>query len=115
MLHIVPTFFWRYIDIFPDRTYLDTRLIDFFHSRSLVNPLGNEEVLVSIFHSVGYSSAVNDVVQAGLNSVVEIIESLALLDTSLNVVTIVLAEGVLSTIVWEVGVDWCRFSNITFR
>ena len=49
-----------------------------------------------------------------MNSVVDIIEGYALLVASLNVVTKLLAEGTLSMVVWEVGVDWCRFSNIPF-
>ena len=99
VLHILPTLFWRCINIFLDRTYLDAGLICFLHSRSLVDPWGNEKVFVSIFPSIGHSSAINDVVQARLNLVVEIIEGFALLGTSLNVVTKLFAEGALKTIV----------------
>ena len=105
VLYILPTLFWRCIDIFSDRTYLDARLIDFHHFQSLVDLLGNEKVFISIFLSIVHSSAVNNVIQAGLNSVVDIIESFALLGVGLNVTTKLLVEGVLSTIVWEVKVD----------
>ena len=114
VLHILPTLFWRCIDIFPNRTYLNARLIGFLHSQSLVDPLGNEEVFVSIFPSIGHLSAINNVIQARLNLVVEIIEGFALLDAGLDIVSKLLAEGALSTVAWEVGVDWCRFSNISF-
>ena len=87
-------------------------MIGFLHSGSLVNPLGNEEVFVCVLPSIWHLSAVNDVIQTRLNSVVEIIESFTLLDAGLNVMTKPLAEGTLSTIVWKVGVDWCRFSNM---
>ena len=86
----------------------------FLHFRSLLDPLGNEEVFVSVFPSVGHPFAVNDVIQAGLNLVVEIIESFVLLGAGLDILSKLLAEGVLSTIVWEVGLDWCRISNIPF-
>ena len=112
VLHILSTLFWYCIDIFPNRTYLDARLIGFLHSRSLVDPLGNEEVFVSVLLSIWHSSAINDVIQARLNSFVEIIESFALLGAGLNVVTKLLAEGALSTMMLEVGIDWCWFSNI---
>ena len=91
--------------MFLDRTCFDARLIGFLHSLSLVDPLGNEEVFISIFPSIGHSSTVNDVIQAGWNSVVEIIGSFVLLGASLNVMTKLLAEGALATIVWEIGVD----------
>ena len=37
-----------------------------------------------------------------------------LLDASLDIVYKLLAEGALSRIVCQVGVDWCRFSDIPF-
>ena len=100
VLHILPTLFWPCIYIFPDWAYLDARLVCFLHSRSLVYPLSNEEVFISVFLSIGHSSAVNNIIQPGLNSVVEIIESFALLGAGLNVVTKFLAEGALSMIAW---------------
>ena len=115
MVHILPTLFWRYIDIFPNRTYLDARLIGFVHSQFLVDPLGNKGIFSSVFPSIGHWSAVNKVVQAWLNLDIELVEGFALLNTCLNVVTKLLAAGALSTVVWEIGVDWCRFSNISFR
>ena len=105
VLHILPTLFWRCIHIFPDRTYLNACLIAFLHSWSLIDPLCNEKVFISIFPSIRHSSAVTDVIQAGFNLVVEIIESFALRGASLNVVTKLLAEGALSMVLWEVGVD----------
>ena len=114
VLHILPTLFWRCIDIFPDWTYLDAYLVCFLHSPSLVDPLGKEEVIVCVFQSVGHSSAVNDVLQAQLNSMVEIFASFTLLSAGMDVVYKFLAEGALSPIVREVGVAWCKFSNIPF-
>ena len=99
VLHILPTLVWRCRDIFPDRTYLDAHLIVFLHSQSLVDPLRNEEVFVSVFLSIGHSSAINDVIQARLNPVVEIIEGFALLGVSLNIVGKLLAEGALLMVV----------------
>ena len=110
--HILPTLFMHYIDIFPDRTFLDAQLIGFLYSRSLVDPLCNEEVFVSVFPSIGHSSTINNVIQAMLKLVVEIIEGLAFLGAGLNVATRFLTEGALSTVVWKVGVDGCRFSDI---
>ena len=95
VLHILPTLFWRCIDIFPDRTYLVASLICFLHSRSLVDPLGNEKVFNFIFPSIGHTSAVEDVIQAGSNWVVEIIKSFALLGAGLNFMTTLLTEGAL--------------------
>ena len=112
VVQILPTLFWLCTDISPDRTYLDAPLRGFLHSQSLVDPLDKEKVFVSVFPSIVHSFGVNDVIQAGLNSVVDIIEGYALLVASLNVVTKLLAEGTLSMVVWEVDVDWCRFSNI---
>ena len=77
--------------------------------------MGNEEIFVPVFTSVGNLSAVDDVIQGLLNSVVELIETFVLLGTGLDVLSKLLAASVLSTIVWEVVVDWCRFSNILFR
>ena len=105
VLYILPTLFWRSIDIFPNSTYLDARIIGFLHSRSLGDPLGNEEILVTVFPSVGHSSTVNNIIQAGLNSVAEIIESFSLLGLALDVKSKLLTEGALATVVWEVGVD----------
>ena len=62
-------------------------------------------MFVSVFRSVRHASAVNDVIQARLHLVVEIIESFALLGACLDVMCKLLAEGVLVTVVWEVGVD----------
>ena len=81
----------------------------------MVNPLGNEEVFTSVLSCIGYLSAVNDIIQAQLNTVVEIIEGFQLLDTGLDIVTKPFAEGALAMVVWEFGVDWCRFSNILSR
>ena len=77
--------------------------------------MGTEDVFIFIFPSIGHSSTVNDVIQGGFNWVVEIIEAFILLGACLNVVTKLLAEGVLSTVVWEVGVNLCRLSNIPFH
>ena len=81
----------------------------------MVDPLDKEEVFIFIFPSIGDWSAVNDVIQGGLNLVVEIMEGFALLDACLNVVAKPLAEGAWMTIVMEVGVDWRRFSDLRFR
>ena len=70
--------------------------------------------MVAVFPCIGHSSAVRDIFQAGLNAVVEIIEGFTLLGATMNVVTKLLAEGTLVTVVWEVGLDWCRLSNILF-
>ena len=94
VLHILQTLFWHYIDILPDYTYLDAGLITFPYSCFLVDPLGNEEVFISIFLSVGYMSAMNDVVPAQLNVVSDLIEGLALLAIDLYILTKLLAEGV---------------------
>ena len=115
MLHILPTLFRHYLDIFPNRLYLNACFIDILHSQSLVDLLGKEEIFVSVFPSVGHSSAVNDVIQAWLNYIVEVIEYFAILGTGLDIVSKLLAEGALTTVVWEVGVDQCRFSDIPFR
>ena len=72
--------------MFPDQTYLDARLIGFLHSWSLVDPWGNEEVFISVFPSIGQASAINDVIQASLNPVVEIIEAFTLLVAALDIV-----------------------------
>ena len=114
VLHILPTLFWRCTDMFPNRTYLDARLLGFLDSRSLVDSIGNEEIFVYIFPSIGHPSAVNNVIQAGLNSIIEIIEDFALLGASLNIVIRLLPEGALLTVVWEVGIDWCWFRDIQF-
>ena len=114
VLHILPTLFWRCIDIFPDGTYLDAHLICFLHSQSSVDLLGNEKVFLSLFPSIGQSSAINNVIQARLNPIVEIIKGFALLDASLNIMTKLFTKGALPTIVWQVGVHWCRFGNIPF-
>ena len=80
----------------------------------MVDPSGNEEIFLSIFLSIGHLSALKDIIQPGLNLVVEIIEGFALLCATWNVVTKVLAGGTLAMVVWEVGVDWYRLSNILF-
>ena len=80
----------------------------------MVDPLGNEEVIVSVFPSIWHSSAINDVIQARLDLVVDIIKGFALLGASSNDMNKRLAEGTLLAIVSEVGVDWCRLGNIPF-
>ena len=80
----------------------------------MVDPLGNEEILGSVFPSVGHLSAVNDVMQAWLNLVVVVIEGFVLLGTGLDFVSTLLAESTLTMIAREVGVDWCRLSDILF-
>ena len=114
VLHILSTLFWRCIDIPLDWVYLDHRLIGFFYSGSLVDPLGKREVFIAVFPSIEHSSAVNDVVQAGLNSLLVIIEGFTLLDIGLHVVTKLLTEGALTMVLWESSVDWCRFNSIPF-
>ena len=52
--------------------------------------------------------------QVGLNSVVEIIESFALLGARLDMVSKLLGKSALTTVVREVGVDWCGFGDIPF-
>ena len=98
--------------MFPDSTCVDARLIGFLHSQSSVDPLGNQKVFISIFPSSGDLSTVDDIIQDGLNSVAEIIKSFALLGASLHIMTKHLAEGALATVVWEDGVNWCRFGYI---
>ena len=99
VLYSLPTLFWRCIDIFPDGTDFDACMIGFLQSRSLVDAFGNEEILDSIFPSVGHLSAINNVIQAALNSVVEILKSFALLGAGWDVVCKFLAEGALATVV----------------
>ena len=110
--YILATLFWRYINLIPDWIYLDARIVCLLHTQSSVDLSGNEEVFISIFSWIGHLSAVNDVIQDGLNSVLEIIEGFTLLGTRLNVVTKLLAEGALSTVVQEVGINWHRFSHV---
>ena len=50
-----------------------------------------------------------------MNSVVEIIEGFVLFCAGLCVVSILWVDVVLTTLVWKVGVDWCRSSSIPFR
>ena len=50
--------------------------------------------------------------QAGLNFIVDIIAGFVFVNTGFDVVTNLLADGVLRTILLEVGVDLCRFSGI---
>ena len=114
VLYILPTLFWRYIDILADCAYHNAHLISFLHFCYLINLLRNKEVLISINSSIRHLFAINDVVQAMLNLFVEIIEGFILLGAGLNIMTKLLTEGALATVVWEVGVNWCRFSNIPF-
>ena len=114
VFHTPSTLFWQCIDIRPDFTYLDARLISFLHSQSLVDSLGNEEVFVSVFLSIGHTSAVNDLSQGVLNPVVEIIVRFSHLDTGLDVVAKLVVKGALVTIVWEGSIDWCRHGSIPF-
>ena len=60
-------------------------------------------------------SPVNNVIKDGLNSVIKIIEGLALVNTSLDIVVKLLAKGILATAIWKVHVDWCRISSILFH
>ena len=113
-LHILPTLFWCCIDIVPDRTCLDACLIGFIHSQSVVDPFGDKKDIGSIFPSIGHSSAVNNVIQAGLILVVKIIDGFGLLGAFLKVVYKLFVEAALSTVAWEVSVDWCQFRNIPF-
>ena len=76
--------------------------------------LGKKEVFVSVFSYIGHLSTINDRIQAGLNSVVEIIGSFAFLEAGLDVMCKLLTEGALARLVWEVGVDGCKFGNIPF-
>ena len=114
ILHIPSILFCRCIDIPPDWAYLDTHLISFLQSCPLIDPLGTEEVFVSIFLSIGHLSAINDIIQGRLNSVVDIIESFALLVAGLDIVTKLVAEVALATVVCQVAVDCCRFSDLPF-
>ena len=114
-LYILPTLFWCCIDIFPDRIYIDACLTGFLHSHSLMNPLGNKEVFVSVFPAIRHSSAINDIMLAKLNSVVEIIGSFVLRSTGLDVVTKLYAEDALVTVIEEVAVDRYRSSRIPFH
>ena len=113
-LHMLPALFWCCIDIFPNRTYFDACLISFLHSRSLVDPLSNEEIFVSVFPSVRHLSPINDIIEAWLDSVIEIMEGFELLDVGLEIMSKVLAEGAPATFVWEVGVDLYSFDDIPF-
>ena len=58
---------------------------------------------------------VNDIIQAGLNSVVENIEGFNFLNAGLYLMTKPLAEGALMATLLEVGVHWCWFRSILFR
>ena len=113
-LHILTTAFWRCRHIFINRTYIDTGLIDFLHFRSMVDPLGDEEVFIAISPAIGHSFTVNDVVQPRLNWVVQIMEVVILLDTCSDIVTKPYAKVALVTVVSEIGCNWCRLSNISF-
>ena len=85
----------------------------FRHSRSLVDPVHSALIFVYVFPSVGYLSTIKNVIRAGWNVIIVIIAGFALLVACLNVVIKLLAEGALSTVVWWVGVHWCRFGNIS--
>ena len=80
----------------------------------MVDPFCDEEIFVFVFLSVGHSSALNDVIQSYFNSVVEVIEGFVLLGPGLDIVSKLLAEGALATVVWKVVIDLCRFGDITF-
>ena len=56
-------------------------------------------MFVSVFPSVWHLFVVNNVIQAWLNSSVEVIKSFALLGAGSTIVFKVLAEGALSTVV----------------
>ena len=99
VLHILRTLFWPCLDISPYRTYIYARLISFLHSGSLVDPLSNKDVFISVFPSIGHLSAVNDFIQHWLIPVVEIIKCFALLGAGLDGITTRLAENSLSTLV----------------
>ena len=112
VLYIPPTLFWRCIDLFLDRIYLDASLQGFLHFQSLVDSFGTAEVFIVTFPSIRQSSAMNDIIQAVLKSVVEIVKGFTVLDAGLDVRTKVLIEGTLTTIVREVSVNQCRFRDI---
>ena len=105
VVSIIPTLFWYYIKVLPDWSYLDVHLKSFLHFRSLINLLGNKKVFVSVFPSIRHLSAINDVMQARLNAVVEIIVYFLLLGACLNIVTKIPAEGTLTTIIEKFGID----------
>ena len=65
----------------------------------MVDPLGNEDVFMAVFPSIGHSSTLNDVVQAWLNSLLEIMDSIKLLDAGVNVVTTLFTAGALMIVV----------------
>ena len=99
VLYIPTSLFWPCADDFPNRTYLAISLIGFPYSRSLVDLLGKEEIFVFVFPSARQASAIHEVIQAKLNSVVAVIEYFALLTAALNIVSKLLSEGALATVV----------------
>ena len=114
VLYIFPAPFWCCANIFPNRTYLEACLTGFLHSRYLVNLLGNAEIFCCVFASIWLLLAAYDVIQVWLNAVAEVTEDFGLLGAGLDVVCKLLAKGILRMVVWAVGVDWCRFADITF-
>ena len=66
--------------------------------RSLVDPVGNKEVFVSVFPFIGHPSTVHDVIQDVWNSVVESTETLELHDMGLDIVTKPVVEYTLVTV-----------------
>ena len=99
VVHNLHTLFWLCIHILPNKIYLDACFIRLLHSQFLINPLRNGEVFIYDFQSIGHSFAVNDVIQDGLDSVLDITDSFELLTTWLNVVTKLVTESALTTIV----------------
>ena len=77
--------------------------------------MDTDDVLVCVFPSVRHSPTVNNVVQAGLNSVIEIMQSFVFLGAGLDIASKLLVEGALTTVVWQVGVDWYRLNSISIR
>ena len=98
MLDICASVFCCYINIRPNRIYLDKCLIGLLCFQSSVDPLDNVEVVAYTFLSIKHSSAVDDVMQAQLNSLVEIVQCLAFLGISLDILSKYLDKGTLTTI-----------------
>ena len=114
VLDVLPTLFWRTVKVLLGWTYLDAPLTSLLHSQSLVDLFGNREVFVSVWPSIGPYAIINDVIQAELNSFVEIIKGCMLLNTGLDVVSNLLTEKTLMTVVGNIDVDWCRLGKVSF-
>ena len=81
----------------------------------MVNSCSNGDVFISVLPSIGHSPTAHDVIPTLLNTVDEIIVSLAFLVAGFNIVTKRLAEGILYMVVEDVSVDLHMFSNIPFH